>query len=129
MITGLKWIYDVKKFNYSNKIRLVQFCSRLGKNSEYVFDPNKDQNFVALSCECIDNNNLYTNQNDCAHGLMISDSNFFNYIYNIIDDPREQDIVTNDRISALYYIYINKKSRDYESECNAQLLDFLDSDA
>ena len=128
MITGLKWIYDIKKYNYNNKIRLVEFCSRLGKNSEYAFDPNRDQNFVALSCECIDNNNLYINQNSCDHGTMIADSHFFNYIDNVIDDPREEDVFTDDRIDAIYDLYLLNKKRDYESECNDELLKILDSE-
>ena len=128
IITGLKWIYDIKKYNYNNKIRLVEFCSRLGKNSEYAFDPNIDQNFVALSCDCIDNNNLYQNENSCDHGTMIADSHFFNYIFNVIEDPREEDVITNDRIMAIYNAYTFDTKKDYESICNAELLNLLDSD-
>jgi hypothetical protein len=47
IISGLKWIYDIKKSNLKNKVRLIEFCSRLGKDSEYVFDPNKDQKFAS----------------------------------------------------------------------------------
>ena len=32
IISGLKWIYDTKKYNLKNKIRLVEYCSRLGTN-------------------------------------------------------------------------------------------------
>ena len=47
IISGLKWIYDIKKSNLKNKVRLIEFCSRLRKYSEYVFDPNKDQKFAS----------------------------------------------------------------------------------
>lgn len=126
IITGLKWIYDVKKQNLRNKIRLVEFCSRLGKDSEYAFDPNKDQNFAALSCQCINNNNLYENGSNCSHGLMISDPHFFNYIDSNINDPREREYITQDRINAVYY-FDNKK--DYEKECNEELIKLFESDS
>ena len=125
ILSGLKWIYDIKKNNLKNKVRLIEFCSRLGKDSEYVFDPNKDQKFASLSCDCIDDNNLYNNDKSCSHGVMISDSHFVNYIYKVIDDPREEDIITSDRINAVYNF---KNKFDYENKCNEDLIQILESD-
>ena len=128
LIPGLKWIYEMKKNNLKNKIRLVEFCSRLGKNSKYEFNPNEEQNFVALSCECIDNSNFYSNniEKDCSHGIMISDKFFIKYVFGIIKDPREDNNkVTKDRINAVKNFDPNQM---FERKCNEKLYDIFNSE-
>lgn len=85
----------------------------------------KIKSLQALSCDCIDNNNLYNNEKSCSHGVMISDSHFVNYIYKVIDDPKEEDIITSDRINAVYNF---KNKLDYENKCNEDLIQILESD-
>ena len=124
IIPGLKWIFDNKKYNLKTNIRLVEFCSRLGKNSKYTYDPlNEDQKFVALSCECINNNNLYE-QKDCSHTMMISDSFFYDYFDSIIDDPKDNNEITFDKISA--YNNFNG-ALNYENQCNIDYLKILEN--
>ena len=125
IITGLKWIYETKKYNLKNKIRFVEFCSRLGRNSDYAYDANKDQKFVALSCSCINSNNNYHTLKECDHGIMISDPHLLQYIYTIINDPKEENIATDDKIKA---VNLFDSNINYENECNEKLLEFLDSE-
>ena len=123
LIPGLKWIFDTKKYNLPTKIKLVEFCSRLGTNSKYAFDPSKtDQKFIALSCNCINSKNLYTSKN-CNHALMIGDPFFFSYIDSIINDPNIENEITHEKIEA--YNKFNK-SLDYEEQCNSEFLNILD---
>ena len=35
LLTGLKWIYDKKKNNLTQEIKLVEYCSRLSKTGQY----------------------------------------------------------------------------------------------
>jgi len=128
LIPGLKWIYEMKKNNLKNKIRLVEFCSRLGKNSKYEFNSKEEQNFVALSCECIDDNNFYSDnmEIDCSHGIMISDKFFIEYVFGIIKDPKEDNNkVTEDRMQAVKNFDPNVM---YERKCNEKLLDIFNSE-
>ena len=123
LISGLKWIYDTKKYNLDTKIKLVEFCSRLSKNSKYAYDPlNPDQKFAAISCNCLDENNTYSNTN-CYHAVMIGDSIFFNYIDSIINDPKFKNELTDEKIKAYNRYNI---STDYEQQCNSELLDILE---
>ena len=122
IIPGLKWIFDTKKYNLPNKIRLIEFCSRLGKNSKYAFDPlKKDQKFAALSCDCINNNNLYTSLN-CDHAQMIQDSVFLSYVDSIINDPSIENDISSDKLEA--YKKFNA-TMDYEEHCNNEFLNIL----
>jgi len=125
IITGLKWIYEGKKNNLDNKIRFVQYCSRLGRNSDYVYDAGKDQNFAALSCKCINSSNNYHNSKSCSHSQMINDPYFFQYVFSVINDPKEDNIATEDKIKAVNNL---NKDINYENECNDKLLELLDSD-
>ena len=111
--------------NLKNKIRFVQYCSRLGKNSDYAYDAEKDQDYVALSCKCINNSNNYHKSSSCSHSQMINDPYFFHYVFTVINDPKEKNIVTEDKYEA-----VNNFNKDinYENECNAKLLEILDSD-
>ena len=119
IISGLKWIYDTKKYNLKNKIRLVEYCSRLGTNSKYAYDPNNtNQKFAALPCTCIDKDNKYIS-GDCGHGLMIQDPNFFSYFDSNIIDNNSSDL---EQKKKAYENYINNnnnnKTIDYEVQCN-----------
>ena len=123
IIPGLKWAFDTKKYNLKNKIRLIEFCSRLGKDSKYKYDPsNKDQKFAAISCNCIDSNNLYKS-GDCGHAVMISDSAFYEYLDSVINDPTEGigDIKAKNHSYSIY-----NSSFDYESQCNSDYLNILE---
>ena len=123
IISGLKWIYDTKKYNLKTKIRLIEFCSRLSKDSKYVYDPlNPDQKFAAISCQCLDENNTYTHTN-CGHAVMIGDSVFFKYIESIVNDQKIKNELTDEKIKA-YNRYNN--SINYEQQCNSELLDILE---
>ena len=60
LLTGLKWIYEMKKdSSYKNKVRLIEYCSRLAYIGQYKYDPNKQQTFAALGCDCISSKNVY----------------------------------------------------------------------
>ena len=128
IISGLKWIYDTKKYNLKNKIRLVEYCSRLGTNSKYAYDPNNtNQKFAALPCTCIDKDNKYIS-GDCSHGLMIQDPNFFSYFDSIIIDNNSSDL---EQKKKAYENYINNNSNnktiDYEVQCNQEYLKILNN--
>ena len=125
IITGLKWIYETKKYNLKNNIRLIEFCSRLGKDSQYAYDAKKDQKYAALSCNCIGKNNNYHNSNSCSHSDMILDPYMFEYIFSVIDDPKEEIIATEDKIKA---VKLFDNNIDYETKCNEKLLDIFDSE-
>ena len=123
LIPGLKWIYDIKKNKLTNKVRLVEFCSRLGKNSKYSFDPTKsDQKFIALSCKCIEEDNMYHSTN-CGHAIMISDPAFYSYVDSVINDPNMENEITYLKIDAFNRF---NKTIDYEQECNIDYLDILE---
>ena len=128
IISGLKWIYDTKKYNLKNKIRLVEYCSRLGTNSKYAYDPNNtNQKFAALPCTCIDKDNKYISW-DCNHVLMIQDPNFFSYFDSIIIDNNSSDLKQKKKA---YENYINNNSNnktiDYEVQCNQEYLKILNN--
>ena len=128
IISGLKWIYDTKKYNLKNTIRLVEYCSRLGTNSKYAYDPNNsNQKFAALPCTCIDKDNKYIS-GDCGHGLMIQDPNFFSYFDSNIIDNNSSDL---EQKKKAYENYINNNSNnktiDYEVQCNQEYLKILNN--
>ena len=125
LIPGLKWIYEKKKNNLPQKIRLIEYCSRLGKDSQYKYDPNKDQNFAAISCKCINDDNLYTGSTDCTHSMAHLDSYFFEYLSTILIDPKEENAVTEDRKKAVKNFDPNIS---YQSKCDEDLIRFLDSE-
>lgn len=122
IIPGLKWIFDTKKYNLKTKIRLVEFCSRLAKDSKYKYNPNDpDQKFAALSCTCIDSNNNSYIEGSCGHGMMVQDSFFLEYIDTVINDPKNAELDDNKKIAYQNY----KNNTDYEQDCNTNLLNIL----
>ena len=123
LLTGLKWIYDMKKNNLNQKIRLIEFCSRLAKNSEYSYDATKDQKFAAISCDCInDSDNSYNNGSNCKHSLMIGDKKMMEYILSVLNDPKEGNDPTDDRVKAVKNFDSNVS---YLNKCNEGLLSIL----
>ena len=125
ILTGLKWIYDKKKNNLPQKIRLIEYCSRLFKSDKYNYDPNKDQNFAALKCACLNSNNEYYSViSSCNHAGMIGTKDFIDYVISISDDPKEEaTVTTSKRLSARNY----RSTLDYENICNNALFDLLNT--
>ena len=124
IISGLKWIYDTKKYNLKNKIRLVEYCSRLAKNSKYAYDPkNANQKFAALPCTCIDKDNKYMNR-DCDHGVIIKDPSFFSYVDSIINDSNINEL---EQKRKAYNNYKKNQTVDYEVQCNEEYLKILNN--
>ena len=125
LLTGLKWVYEMKKNNLPQKIRLIEFCSRLAKDSTYSYDATKDQKFAAISCSCIDSDNSYNSSSDCKHSMMIGDEKMMEYILSVLDDPREENIPTEDRIKAVKNFDNNIS---YQNKCDEGLLNILNSE-
>ena len=126
LLTGLKWIYEMKNDSqYKNKVRLIEYCSRLAANGQYKYDATKDQKFAALGCECINKSNFYdAKTSSCTHAAMVNDDNIINYVISIIDDPKESIVVTDDKkTSVINY----KSSYNYENECNLDLKNILET--
>ena len=89
LLTGFKWIYDKKKKNLSQKIKLIEYCSRLALTGKYKYDPYKEQNFGAIGCKCFDKYNKYDDIEQCSHATMLGDNELFKYIYSVIKDPKD----------------------------------------
>ena len=127
LLTGLKWIYDKKKNNLAQEIKLVEYCSRLSKSGQYKYNPNKNQNFAAISCRCLDENNVYKDNNEikkCSHAGMLQDEYLFNYIFSVVNDPKEKTVVTDSKKKAANNY--NQKN-DYVGLCNKDIYDILDT--
>ena len=125
LLPGLKWIYEKKKNNLSQKIRLIEYCSRLGNEGKYKYDPNKEQDFAAIGCDCLNSNNEYKSSlSSCTHASMISDEALIDYIFSIIDDPKESPTITDSKKLA---VKSYKSNINYESICNNDLLNILNS--
>ena len=121
LLTGFKWLYDKKKNNLKQDIKIIEYCSTLGKNNKYAFDKNKKylDNFTALSCDCINDKNEYTGKNDnCGHSAMMSDSHIIKYIEFEVRNENENRIITEDRKFALFNV---KNDINNIQECNEQL--------
>lgn len=125
LLTGLKWIYDKKKNNLPQKIRLIEYCSRLSKSGQYTYDANKDQNFAALKCPCLrDSNEYYDYIGVCKHASMVGTKELIDYVISIIDDPKEEaTVTTSKRSSAKNY----RSTIDYTNICNEALFNFLNN--
>ena len=126
LLTGLKWIYEMKNdSSYKNKVRLIEYCSRLAKSGQYVYDATKNQNFAALSCSCINKNNVYdSSTGSCTHASMINDGPLIDYVISIVDDPKESATVTADKKTSVNNY---KDSYNYENECNLDLKNILET--
>ena len=125
LLTGFKWLYDKKVNNLSQKYKLVEYCSRLAESGKYKLDENKEQDFIALGCSCINSNNEYKSSiDDCTHAAMINDNSFIKYIMSIVDDPKNVNYFTPERKTAVQNYNSNI---DYKEECNYDLKYILDT--
>ena len=114
VLIGLKWIYDKKINNLSQKIRLVEYCSKLSNDYPY----NESNNFIALGCGCLKNNE-YSNLDDCNHQYMLFDSNIIDYIKNVSSNETN---ITTDRINAAQNALEVTNMTQYEQRCNLDLV-------
>ena len=123
LLTGLKWIYD--KYNNKNleqKIRLIEYCSRISMSGQYKYDETKEQKFAAIGCSCLNKNNEYLKSDSdiksCDHANMLTDNYLINYLVSIIDDPKDQPEYNDLKKDAL--LDYNDKT-NYEQKCNEEL--------
>ena len=104
------------------KIRLIEYFSRLGKSGKYKYDETKEQKFAAIGCSCLNTNNEYLTTEDeikaCDHANMLTDNHLINYLVSIIDDPKDQPEYNDLKKDAL--LDYNDKT-NYEQKCNAEL--------
>ncbi len=119
-LVGLKWIYDKKKKNLPQNIKLVEYCSKLYNYSYYN---NSNNNFVSLRCKCFDQRyNKYSFADSCSHQYMLQDSYLHYYL---------KTIISNDNTVKIKRIEAAKKSlndnTDYEMKCNLDLLNMNDT--
>ena len=125
LLTGLKWIYEMKKdTTYKNKVRLIQYCSRIASSGQYKYDPNKEQTFAALGCSCIKNNVYESKLDDCFHVEMLGDSVLIDYVNSIIDDPKEKAEYSSPKKAA---ISSYNSSINYETVCNKELKNIFET--
>ena len=125
LLTGLKWIYDMKKDpNYKNKVRLIEYCSRLGASGQYKYDANKEQKFAALSCSCLSSKNEYESSfSSCTHASLLNDKVLINYVNSIVDDPKETATVTTTKKNAAK----SYKKIDFSKICSNDLKNILET--
>lgn len=117
LLVGLKWIYDKKTKNLDQKIRLVEYCSKL--SSDFPYD--ESSNFIALGCNCL-KNGQYKDIDECGHQKMIFDPNLLSYIKQIAEIDEE---ITEDRKAAANKV-LKEPNIDYEMNCNKKLLNLVD---
>ena len=122
LLTGLKWVYDKKKYNLTQKIRLVEYCSRLGNTGKYKYNQNQQQNFAALTCECLNNKNEYNKIDECSHATMLKDKYLIQYLYSIINNMENINYDIEAKKEA-----VNKynKNFDYMKKCNDDIFTYL----
>ena len=126
LLTGLKWIYEKKRNNLPQEIKLIEYCSRLSESGQYKYNQNKEQNFAAISCDCLEpTTNLYKDTSECAHATMLQDQFLFRYIYSIINNIKGSidDNIGIKRTAAKNY----KPKHDYVQECNNDIFNFLNT--
>ena len=125
LLTGFKWLYEKQVEDLKPKYKLVEYCSRLSQAGKYTFNPNKEQNFIALGCSCLNNKNLYKDDiDDCSHASLINDDIFVDYLISVVDDPKEKNIITSEKKEAAKR---HNSFKNYESLCNRDLKDILES--
>ena len=126
LLPGLKWIYDKKKNNINQNIKLIEYCSRLSISEKYKYDPKKDQNFIALGCACLDEEkNIYNDTSKCTHSTMLSDEYIFEYIYSVSNSPNEKNNYTYSKKEAINNF---NETFNYTRECDLNIFDILNSD-
>ena len=119
LLTGFKWLYDKKKNNLKQEIKLVEFCSKLGKNSEFKYQSKNQKTFSALWCDCLNNNGKYeSNVKGCSHAAMISDSYLIEYVESNVYRMNEKNVKTKEKEKAIENYDPNE---NYVSKCNNDL--------
>ena len=125
LLTGLKWIYEMKKdTSYKNKVRLIEYCSRIASSGQYKYDSTKEQTFAALECSCIKNNVYESKISSCTHAAMINDDPMIDYVMSIVDCPKETATVTSTKRNAVIS-YISDV--DYEAVCNKDIKNIFET--
>lgn len=122
-LVGLKWLYDKKKDKKSQKITLVEYCSKLAKSDKYKYVEGTDKSFYALGCSCLNDNNVYVSHKECNHASMLSDNKLIDYIGTIVYNKNDKTGVTDGKKKAVKNY---NKSKDYLNECNNGLFAFSD---
>ena len=125
LLTGFKWLYDKKKNNLKQEIKLVEFCSKLGKNSEFKYQSKNQKTFSALWCDCLDSSGKYDkNVKGCSHAAMISDSYLIDYVEKNVYRSNEKIVKSKEKEKAIENYDPNE---NYVSKCNNDLRNiFLD---
>ena len=131
LLTGLKWIYDIKKKNLTQKVKLIEYCSRLGESGKYKFNTNKEQNFSAIKCDCLYEsydlyngyeNTEYKNIGECDHATMLKDKYLIEYLFSTFNNKENMNYVTDSKKEAVSKY--NSKF-DYTQKCNGDIYSFL----
>ena len=127
LLTGFKWIYDKKKNNLTQGIKLIEYCSRLAQYGDYKYDHNKEQNFGAINCSCLDTSkNVYKdNIKECNHASMLRDDNLFEYIYSVVNNPKNN--INDNFESKKEAVNRYNQNFDYLGVCNNDIYNFLDT--
>jgi hypothetical protein len=117
LLIALKWIYEKKKKNLPQKIKLVEYCSRLAKS-----DP-KLSNFKPISCQCLSKDNVYTDSlSECSHQDMLTDQNLFDYIIDETISNEESEQIIENKVNAIMEYSTQK---DYMDLCNLKLYNLV----
>lgn len=120
LLVALKWIYEKQKNNLPQKIKLVEYCSRLA-NSGFNLP-----NFKPISCQCLSKSNEYTDPlSDCSHQDMLTDQKLFEYIIGETMSNEESEEIINNKKEAISK-YSSKK--DYMDLCNLKLYNIINRD-
>ena len=121
-LTGMKWLYEKKMNNLTQNIKLIEYCSLLGKEgNKYSYNRTtfKNKTFVGLTCSCINPDYKSYNRKDCAHSTIIQDDYLLDMIKNeFIYDENNLHIFNEEKRKA---IKIYNKSINYEQTCNDAL--------
>ena len=117
LLTAFKWIYEKEKNNLPQKIRLVEYCSRIDGSKLNL------ENFKSISCRCIQNNVYQEDLENCDHqGMLLDEKNLLYYIFDEISQDtlefeQKKDAIKNYSLTT-----------DYLQDCNYQLFKFLNNE-
>lgn len=126
LLTGFKWLYDKKKNNLKQEIKLVEYCSKLGRNSEFQFNKNNQKTFSAIWCDCLKyDGNYEKNVKACSHAAMISDSHLIYYVEKNVYRENEKIVKTKEKQNAIENYDPNE---NYVAICNYDLRKIFVSD-